>query len=154
MYRLNTEVKVSMAFIIPSDVVARLINSIVTVPRCLTGFYHVTKYLSNCMRRAKPKRLYKRAHHWLQTHNTLNAITFTHYHMEKQTSEEFLDFLLSQIDENALEAINNIDSAQYSEQFAAPPTTRRFSMPKTDKEIFKAQETGEPMTTACRQNGH
>ncbi len=42
MYRLNTEVKVSMAFITPSNVVTRLINSMETVPRCLTMFYHVT----------------------------------------------------------------------------------------------------------------
>ena len=64
------------------------------------------------------------------------------------TMEKQLDFVLSQIDENALEAINNIDSTQYSEQFAAPPTTSRFAKPKTDEEILKAQETGEPMTTA------
>ncbi len=116
-----------------------MINSIVTVPRCLTGFYHVTKYLSNCVRRTKPKRLYikeltigyKLTTLWTQSH--LHIIT-----MEKQTSEEFLDFLLSQIDENALEAINNIDSAQYSEQFAPPPTTSRFAKPKTDEEILKA----------------
>ena len=41
MYRLYTEVKVYMGFIIPSDKVARLINGIETVPRCLAGFYHV-----------------------------------------------------------------------------------------------------------------
>ena len=41
MYRLYTEEKVSMGFIIPSDKVARLINLIETVPRCLAGFYHV-----------------------------------------------------------------------------------------------------------------
>ena len=33
-----------MAFITPSDVVARLINSMETIPRCLTGFYHVTNH--------------------------------------------------------------------------------------------------------------
>ena len=40
-YRLYTEEKVSMGFIIPSDEVARLINPIETVPRCLAGFYYV-----------------------------------------------------------------------------------------------------------------
>ena len=49
MYRLYTEVKVSMGFIIPSDEVARLINVIETVPRCLIGFYHETSLLSNSM---------------------------------------------------------------------------------------------------------
>ena len=29
-----------MAFIIPSDEVARLLNSMETILRCLTGFYH------------------------------------------------------------------------------------------------------------------
>ena len=38
MYRLYTEVKVSMGFIIPSDEVARLINAIETVPRYITDF--------------------------------------------------------------------------------------------------------------------
>ena len=40
MYRLYTEVKVSMGFIIPSDEVARLINAIETVPRYITDLYH------------------------------------------------------------------------------------------------------------------
>ena len=42
-YRLYTKEKVSMGFIIPSNDVARLINPIETVPRCLTVFYHVKK---------------------------------------------------------------------------------------------------------------
>ena len=37
-----------MAFIIPSDKVARLINSIETVQRCLTGFYHDMHYKAIC----------------------------------------------------------------------------------------------------------
>ena len=49
MYRLNTEVKVFIGFIIPSDVVARLINAIETVPRCLTGFYHDTLPSNVCV---------------------------------------------------------------------------------------------------------
>ena len=49
MYRLNTEVKVFMGFIIPSDAVARLINAIETVPRCLTGFYHDTLPSNVCV---------------------------------------------------------------------------------------------------------
>ena len=40
MYRLYTEVKVSMGFITPSDEVARLINAIETVPRYITDLYH------------------------------------------------------------------------------------------------------------------
>ena len=40
MYRLYTEVKVSMGFIIPSDEVARLINAIETVLRYITDLYH------------------------------------------------------------------------------------------------------------------
>ena len=40
-YRLYTEEKVSMEFIILSDKVVKLINTIETVPRCLAGFYHV-----------------------------------------------------------------------------------------------------------------
>ena len=39
-YRLYTEVKVSMGFIIPSDEVARLINAMETVLRYITGLYH------------------------------------------------------------------------------------------------------------------
>ena len=48
MYRLYNEIKVSMGFIIPSDVFARLINAIgchrlinaiETVPRYITGLY-------------------------------------------------------------------------------------------------------------------
>ena len=39
-YRLYTEVKVSIGFIILSDEVARLINAMKTVPRYLTGLYH------------------------------------------------------------------------------------------------------------------
>ena len=37
-----------MGFIIPSDEVARLINPIETVPRCLAGFYHVAKQQLPC----------------------------------------------------------------------------------------------------------
>ena len=40
MYRLYTEVKVSMGFMIPSDEVARLINAMKTVLRYLTDLYH------------------------------------------------------------------------------------------------------------------
>ena len=40
MYRLYTEVKISMGFIILSDEVARLINAIETVLRFVTYFYH------------------------------------------------------------------------------------------------------------------
>ena len=40
-YRLYTEEKVSIGFIILSNKVARLINAIETIPRCLAGFYHV-----------------------------------------------------------------------------------------------------------------
>ena len=49
MYRLNTRVKVFMGFIIPSDAVAKLINAIETVPRCLTGFYHDTLPSNVCV---------------------------------------------------------------------------------------------------------
>ena len=48
-YRLNTEVKVFMGFIIPSDAVARLINATETVPRCLTGFNHDTLPSNVCV---------------------------------------------------------------------------------------------------------
>ena len=44
MYRLYTEVKVSMGFINQVTIVARLINAIETVPRCITHFYHAKHY--------------------------------------------------------------------------------------------------------------
>ena len=56
-----------MAFITPSDVVARLINSMETVPRCLTGFYHVTNQTmlpSNTVRLTHL--VVHRARHWRQ----------------------------------------------------------------------------------------
>ncbi len=62
-YRLYAEVKVSMAIIIPSDVVTRLINSIATSPRCLTSFYHETMLPSNKLCLNKSMEGYKSAHH-------------------------------------------------------------------------------------------
>ena len=43
-YRLYTEVKVSMGFINRATIVARLINAIETVLRCITHFYHAKRY--------------------------------------------------------------------------------------------------------------
>ena len=43
-YRLYTEVKVSMGFINRATIVARLINAIEIVPRCITHFYHAKRY--------------------------------------------------------------------------------------------------------------
>ena len=44
MYRLYTEVKVSMGFINRATIVTRLINAIETVPRRITYFYHANRY--------------------------------------------------------------------------------------------------------------
>ena len=49
--------QVSIGFITPSYEVARLINTIETVPRCLAGFYHVKIAKQNCVPTVQYKKL-------------------------------------------------------------------------------------------------